>query len=296
MNSSVVRFVFSMLIFGTIGIIRRLIPLPSALLAFFRGILGALYLFLFIRITGRKKENMTRKSIVLLVLTGALIGFNWIFLFESYRFTSVSVATMCYYMQPTMVILLSPFFLGERLTFPGVLSAVTAVIGMYLISGRGSEASVAGDERGILFGLAAAALYAAVVILNKKIEVKDDYVRTMVQLFAASVTVLPYVLATVSPSALRPDAETLVLVLLVGIFHTGFAYSMYFGSMKNIPAQSVAILSYIDPLSALVFSALFLKERMTLSCLAGCILILGSALISGRGEKKERSAPFGKKG
>lgn len=279
---SYLMLITSMLIFGTIGIFRRFIPLSSGMLAFSRGLLGSAFLALFMRLSRRHSdEKLGLKTLLLLVLTGALIGFNWIFLFEAYNYTSVSTATMCYYMQPTIVILLSPLFLHERLTRRRLLCAAAAVAGMILVSGitGGAEAG-ARNLTGVFFGLGAAALYAAVVILNKKIALDDAYRRTAIQLTGAAVTLLPYLLLTEDFSAIHLTAASIALVLFVGAVHTGFAYALYFGSMKRLKAQSIAVLGYIDPVFALLLSAAVLHESLSPIALIGAALIIGSALIS----------------
>ena len=279
---SYLMLITSMLIFGTIGIFRRFIPLSSGMLAFSRGLLGSAFLALFMRLSRRHSdEKLGLKTLLLLVLTGALIGFNWIFLFEAYNYTSVSTATMCYYMQPTIVILLSPLFLHERLTRRRLLCAAAAVAGMILVSGitGGAEAG-ARNLTVVFFGLGAAALYAAVVILNKKIALDDAYRRTAIQLTGAAVTLLPYLLLTEDFSAIHLTAASIALVLFVGAVHTGFAYALYFGSMKRLKAQSIAVLGYIDPVFALLLSAAVLHESLSPIALIGAALIIGSALIS----------------
>ncbi len=278
--------ILSMLIFGTIGILRRFIPLSSGLLALSRGLLGGLFLLIFILVTKRKRETLTLKSIAMLIITGALIGLNWIFLFESYNYTTVSVATMCYYMEPSAVILLSPVFLSEKLTLKRLLCVLLSAAGMFLISGAADGGSVsASDMTGILYGLAAAVLYASVIILNKKTKVDDIYLKTMIELFAASITIVPYILLTEDITAVSLTPGSAMMVILVGILHTGIAYSMYFGSLDGLKAQSVAVISYIDPVSALILSAIVLGETLTVYGIAGAVLIIGSALLSECGGK-----------
>ena len=280
---SYLMLITSMLIYGTIGIFRRFIPLSSGMLAFTRGLLGSAFLLLFMRLSRRRaSEKISVKTLLLLVLTGALIGFNWIFLFEAYNYTSVATATMCYYMQPTIVILLSPLFLHERLTRRRLLCAAAAVVGMIFVSGitGGAAGTDARSLTGVFFGLGAAALYAAVIILNKKITLDDAYRRTAVQLAGAAVTLMPYLLLTEDFSAIHLNASSTAMVLLVGLVHTGFAYALYFGSMKRLKAQSIAVLSYIDPVFALLLSAAVLHESLSPIALIGTALIIGSALVS----------------
>ena len=269
----------AMLIFGTIAIFRRNIPFSSELLAFSRGLLGGVFLLIFVAVKHHRMEKVEKKQLALLIVSGAIIGIDWILLFEAYNCTTVAVATMCFYMQPTIVILLSPVLFREKLSVKKGLCALAAILGMVFVSG-------AQDAKGIAFGLAAAVLYAATVIINKKIEVEDAYEKTIVQLLSAAAVLIPYLLLTEDFSAVVLDARTVVLVLIVGIVHSGLAYALYFGNVNKLPAQSVAVLSYIDPVSSLFFSALLLHERLTAFGLLGAVLIFGSALVSELGGKK----------
>ncbi len=283
-RGSLGMFIAAMLIFGTIGVFRRYIPLPSAFLAFARGILGGLFLLLFIRLRGKGASRPLPPRLLLrLAMTGAMIGFNWMLLFEAYNHTTVAVATLCYYMQPTIVILLSPIIFGERLTGRKMICALVSILGMVLISGvlEGRDAQQQ-HILGILLGLGAAALYAGVVITNKKTPGVDAYQRTTVQLLAAGIVVLPYLLLTDGFSGMVFTPATLLLLLVVGVVHTGLAYALYFGSMEGLAVQSIAVLSYIDPVSALLFSALLLKEPVTWVHIVGACLIIGSAMITER--------------
>ena len=283
-------FIASMLIFGTVGIFRRSVPLPSAFLAFARGILGGLFLLGFIRL--RRKESagpLPPRLLLRLALTGAMIGFNWMLLFEAYNHTTVAVATLCYYMQPTLVILLSPFVFRERLTVRKAICALISIIGMVLISGvADSNGSQNRNMVGILLGLGAAALYAGVVIMNKKTTGVNADQRTTVQLLAAGIVMAPYLILTDGFSGLVFTPSTLFLLLVMGILHTGLAYVLYFGSMEGLNVQSIAVLSYIDPVSALLFSALLLKEPLSLSNMIGAILIIGSAIMSEIGQRSKQ--------
>ena len=274
-------FIASMLIFGTIGVFRRYIPLPSAFLAFVRGIVGGLFLLGFIRLRGKgASRQLPRPLLLRLSVTGAMIGFNWMLLFEAYNHTTVATATLCYYMQPTIVILLSPIVFQERLTGKKAFCALISIVGMVLISGVADTGGARGqDMPGILLGLGAAALYAGVVMM-KKIQGVDAYQRTTVQLLAAGIVMVPYLLLTDGFSGIAFTPASLLLLLAVGILHTGLAYALYFGSMERLPLQSIAVLSYIDPAAALLFSALLLKEPLTLMNIVGACLIIGSAMMS----------------
>ena len=283
---SYLAMIASMLIFGTLGICRRYIPLSSAALALCRGLLGSAFLLLLVFAKGGRLQKLRVRTLLLLAATGAVMGLNWMLLFEAYNAAPVAVATMCYYMQPTIVILLSPLVFREKLTRRKLLCALAAIVGMVFVSGIPSGNGLrAQDMRGILFGLGAAALYSAVVILNKKIVVEDVYEKSVIQLAAAAVMLIPYLLLTEDVSQIALRGADICMVLLVGIVHTGLAYALYFGSMKHLKAQSIAVMSYIDPVFALLLSAAVLHERLTAPGMIGAALIIGSAIVSEAAEK-----------
>ncbi|MCQ2500819.1 MAG: DMT family transporter [Lachnospiraceae bacterium] len=280
----------SMLIFGTIGIFRRYIPLPSAMLACVRGLLGGSFLLLVVLAKGKGFHwNLTKKQFLLLCVTGVALGLNWMLLFEAFNYTSIAVATLCYYMEPTTVILLSPLLFKEKLSAKKLVCVVISVIGIALVSGIADiEGITSADLKGILFGLAAAALYSTVVIMNKKNPVDDAYGKTIVQLFAAAVVLLPYILLTADFGSISLDGRAWVMILIVGIVHTGVAYALYFGCMHQLKSQTVAVMSYLDPVSAIFLSAIFLNEPLTLLVAVGAFMVLGAALFSELGPLKKR--------
>jgi len=280
-GKSKLLLIASMLIFGTIGIFRKYIPLSSSLLAIIRGLLGSLFLLLVLKLqkNSLSKESI-KKNLKYLLISGALIGINWMLLFEAYNYTSVAVATLCYYMAPVFVILLSPFLLKEKLPISKIKYIALSVIGMVLVSGvleNGVENI--SEIKGIIFGLSAALCYGIVVILNKKIKNINAYDKTIVQLSTASVVLIPYTLLTekIDFSLFTPSVTALVLI--VGIIHTGIAYALYFGSMDKLKARTIAVFSYIDPVISVILSALLLKESIGFIQYIGAILVLGSALM-----------------
>jgi len=281
-NNSLLMLIGSMLIFGTIGIFRRYIPLSSEMLACARGFLGGSFLLLCL-LFGRKSLhfNFSNKQILFLCLTGVVLGANWILLFESYNYTSIAVSTLCYYMQPTIVILLSPLFFKEKLTVKKLVCVVVSIVGIALVSGITKAAAIGvRDVKGILFGLGAAALYSAVVILNKKNPVEDAYGKTIIQLYSAAVILVPCLLLTGDFSGISLEITAVIMILVVGIFHTGVAYALYFGSMNQLNSQTVAIMSYIDPVFAITLSAVFLKEAMTVFTIIGAVMVISAAVFS----------------
>ena len=281
---SMALMALAMAIFGTIGIFRKMIPLSSAWVAFFRGAVGSLFLILFV-LAGRKHrkgQGFDSATTVKLVISGALIGINWALLFEAYNWTSVSVATLCYYMAPTFVIVLSCVLLHEKMTWLKAACTAAAFAGMVLVSGVLDADSVSkADTRGILFGLGAAVLYAAVVLTNKTIKAAEPFKKTIIQLTAATIVLIPYLILKDGMPDVQWNVEIIALLITVGIVHTGLSYALYFGSMDGLRTHTVALFSYIDPVTALILSALLLHEELTMLGIAGAVLILGSAVISG---------------
>ncbi len=278
---SLLMLTASMLIFGTIGIFRRMIPLDSALIAFCRGMVGSLFLLPFLWKAKRKKPlRADKKTTGKLMLSGAVMGVNWLLLFEAYNHTSVSVATLCYYMEPTIVILASLALFREKLTVKKAACTLAALAGMVLVSGVPETGLPTGsDLKGILLGLGAACLYAAVVLLNKSVRGVDPYFKTTVQLASAGAVMVPYLLFTGGFTGGEWSLKTAGLLLLTGVLHTGLSYALYFGSMDGLKTQTVALFSYIDPVAALILSALVLHESMSWMGLLGAVLILGSAAV-----------------
>lgn len=291
-KKSLILFISAMLIFGTVGIFRRFIPVSSALLACFRGLSGALFLVIPAFIRKKKlRNNIGKKNVLILIVTGILIGLNWLLLFEAYNYTTVATATLCYYMEPTIVVLLSPLVLKEKLTVKKSLCALAAIVGMVFVSGviEGGGMSFT-DLKGVLFGLGAAVLYSAVVLTNKKVPGIDAYEKTTIQLFSASIILVPYLLIFEDFTAIKLNALAIIMMIIVGLLHTGIAYAMYFGSMDGLQAQSIAIFSYLDPIFAVILSAVLLREPMTLFGIIGAVLIIGAAMISEVTFKRKRVA------
>lgn len=280
-NKSKLMIIMAMTIWGTIGIFRRYIPMSSGMIAFTRGLIGTIFLLLVILI-GRKKISVKaiKENLVLLILSGTLIAANWIFLFEAYKYTSVATATVCYYMEPVFVMMISPIFLKEKLSFKKVICILLSLIGMAFVSGlfKLTEFNV-GEFKGVLLGLGAAALYASVVIINKKIKNIGSYDKTIIQLGTSIFVVLPYMLLVEDMNVVF-EPVGIAMMLLVGILHTGVAYTLYFGSMDNVKAQTIALFSYIDPVVAIILSAVILREKLGMMEIIGAAMVLGSTLIS----------------
>lgn len=268
----------SMTIFGTIGLFVRYIHISSGELALYRAILAAMLISLYLIFTKQKIPfSKIQKILPLLLTSGIAMGFNWILLFEAYKFTTVSVATLSYYFAPVIVTIVCPFLFHEKMTGKQILCFLMSTLGIVLITGIGDGVGQ-NDLIGIFLGLGAAVLYATVILINKFIKEVDGIHRTLLQFLSAVLILIPYVAMTSGVTVNKLNGIGWINLLLVGFVHTGITYCMYFTSLKELPGQKVAILSYIDPLVAVLISVTILHEAMTLGQVIGGILILGFTL------------------
>ena len=288
-NRSVWMLITSMFIFGTLSPFVRNISVTSGELALYRAILAAVCIGGYLLI--RKQPihfKAIRKELILLLLSGGAMGFNWILLFEAYKYTTVSVATLSYYFSPVIVTIACPLLFREKLTKKQIICFIMSTIGLILITVTGNMTAGGRDLIGIGFGLGAAVLYATVVLLNKFIKNVAGIHRTFLQFLAAILVLIPYVACTDGVTLGGMNATGWVCLLTVGILHTGITYCLYFSSLSDLPGQKAAILSYIDPLVAVVISVTVLGEALRPLQILGGGLILGFTLwneLPGRKEK-----------
>ena len=291
-KTAILACVLSMFIFGTVGILKRFCGVPSGFLAFVRAAVGSVALYAFMKCTARRVSfAAVRADLAKLLPAGFFLGFNWILLFEAYRYTSIPVATLCYYMAPVFIILASPFVLKEKLTAPKLLCVALSFAGMILVSGvAGSGVPDASELRGVLLGLAAAVLYAVIVLLNKTCHAVEPFDRTLFQLAASAVVMGVYLALTGGFRGLAPTATDVLLLAVAGIVHTGVAYALYFGAIGFLSAHSAAILSYIDPVVAIVLASVIFggDEKLDAAGCVGAILIIGASVASETAGTRER--------
>ena len=285
------RLIFAMTMFGTLGLFIRAITLPSSVIALVRGAVGAAFL-LAICLLRKTPPNgaAIRRNLKFLLPCGVAMGFNWILLFEAYRYTTVAVATLCYYLSPVIILLLSPLVLKEKLTALKAGCIALALGGMFLVSGviqSGGSGEL--NLTGVLLGLGAAVLYACIVLLSKQLTDISSYDTTMMELGISAVVMVVYNLLTVDFTTLSCGTMGLLSLAVVAIFHTGVCYALYFGSIAALPAQTSALFSYIDPVVAILLSALVLREPMDGLSAIGAVLILGSTLLGEIMEHKKKS-------
>ena len=279
MKKARLMIVASMAAFGTLAPFVRSISVTSGELALYRAILAALLISAYLLFTKQPIPfGSIKKELPLLLFSGAAMGLNWILLFEAYQYTTVSVATLSYYFAPVIVTVLCPILFKERLTGKQILCFAMSTVGIVLITGLGDLSGGSSHLTGILYALGAAVLYATVVLLNKFIQNVGGIHRTFLQFLAAIAILVPYVAATSGCTLGGMNATGWVCLLVVGLFHTGVTYCMYFTALKDVEGQEAAILSYVDPLVAVLISVTLLHESMTVMQMIGGLLILGFTL------------------
>lgn len=277
--SAKAMLIISMAVFGTLGLFTRKISVSSGELALYRAVLASGLIVVYLLISKQSIDfSIIKKEIPLLLASGIAMGINWILLFQAYKYTTISVATLSYYFAPVIVTVVCPFLFHERLTGKQIVCFGMSTVGLVLIIWTGSLGQGGSDLFGILYGLGAAAFYAAVILLNKFIKNVAGIHRTLLQFLAAILILIPYVACTGGVHLKELSGIGWGCLLTVGLIHTGITYCMYFSALKDLTGQEAAILSYIDPLTAVLVSVILLGETMTFRQIVGGIFILGFTL------------------
>lgn len=276
-----IQFVLSMIIFGTMGLIVRYIDLSSSEIALLSSSIGCLFLMIVFLMRKRTISwKLVKVNACILFFSGIALGGNWMFLYQAYDHTTLTNATLGYYFAPVFVMILSPFILKEQLPVKKIICIGIAIIGMLMIVGNAVSASGTEDLLGIVFGLLAAACYAALMLLNKFIRLMGRLEITIIQLGITALLLLPYVFLTEGFGVFEVSKSSVPFIIILGIVNTGVGFWLFFSGMEKLKGQSIAMLSYVDPFVAILISAVILREHMTIVQIIGGALLLGSTFIS----------------
>ena len=281
MNEKTARLhmIISMILFGTIGIFTRNTQgITSGELALYRSLLALLLLVGLYRMANHKiPYKKYKKEVRILVVSGILMAINWIFLFQSYRYTTIPIATLSYYFAPVIVTIASPILFKEKITKNQMMRFGLAAIGLvFLINFK--ESGGTSNIMGILYGLGAALFYAGVILLNKCTKHLLGIDKTFIQFVSGAIILIFYVLFVSGIHVLQLGLSGWFSLFIIGFILTGIPYIFYFGSIHHLRGQEIAVLGYIDPLVACILSLLLLHEALTPLQLFGGGLILGSTL------------------
>ncbi len=270
-----------MLLFGTIGTLSRYINMPSSIICLGRAFFGVVTILIMLAARRERPDTEAiRRNIGWLALSSVFMCTNWICQFEAFKYTTIATSTLCYYMQPVFYILAAAVVLKERLTPKKVICVIVAFCGMILVSGVLQTGLHLSELKGVIFGVAGGFFYAMVVLINKYMKDISPVNTTVMQLALVSLIMLPYSAATGAFSEVSVTATGIICLLILGILHTGIGYIIYFDAVNKLPAQTVGILSYIDPVEAVLLSAFFLREPVNIYTVTGAFLILGAAAVS----------------
>lgn len=281
-------------IFGTIGAFSRMVTMPTAVTTMCRGLIAGPLLLLVLRLQGKRLDREAiARHFWELVLSGLLLATAMITLFEAYRYLSVAVATMFYHMAPVFFVALAPLFFGERMTNRKILCIATAVFGVMLVSGilETGLPKTLQEAKGMLFGLACALSYTVVLIINKKTTDVPALDKTIVQILAFGLVLLPVNLLSGAFSQVILSPASIFATLVMAVFHTAIGYRLYFGALEQLPANTAAIFTYTEPVTAVLMSAFVLREPMTPLNALGILLVLGAAVCNELPSKKLRLHP-----
>ena len=276
-------YLLAMLIFGTNGLLVANISLQASQIVLFRTLIGGILLTAIVILRGGFDRSAVREEAIPLLCGGAALGLNWIALFQAYQLLNVSLATLIYYVGPMLVLVLSPILFREKLNSTRIVAALVVALGLICISGSITRSGM--SVRGLAVAIVSALFYATLIVFNKRIIRTGGLQTAAIELDVAFVVVLVYVLLTAGLPV--PQKHEIPALLILGAVNTGLAYLLYFSGLQKIPGQSVALLSYIDPVSALFFAAVFLQEAMSPVQILGAVLIIGGALL---GEWKRPAA------
>lgn len=281
------KMVLAMAIFGSIGIFVHEIALPPAIIASIRAIVGTAFLAIILGFYNQRSNlSMVKKNIVPIIVSGAALAFNWIFLFEAYQNTTIPVATVCYNLAPIFVLVISPILLREKLTLVSVACTLGALAGAVLISGITGGESL--NRTGVTYAIIAAVFYAVVMLTNKKISGISSLDNAFYQMAVASVVAIIYSVLTVDMSSVSFGGNVGWMLLLLGILHTAIAYALVFSASKRMTAQAWGILSYLEPATAIVLAFFILKQPITPIEVLGAVMIFGFAIINGFVRRRKR--------
>ncbi|HWL23768.1 MAG TPA: DMT family transporter [Ureibacillus sp.] len=275
MKNAYFKYVIALLLFGSNGVVASYVLLNSYEIVYFRTMIGSLLLVAIFALSKQKVGFWKNKSHFLyLAISGVAMGASWILLFEAYAQIGVSVATLAYYCGPVIVMILSPFIFKEGMTSAKLLGFLAVIIGMLFVNGN---AFIHGQlSWGLIFGLLAAIMYAFMVIFNKKAKSIIGLENASCQLVISFITVAIFIGIKQGFTVKLIDGN-LIPILILGVVNTGIGCYFYFSSIGRLPVQSVSILGYLEPLSALIFSAAILDEKLSLLQIVGAVLILGGA-------------------
>ena len=273
------KYIPAVVLYGTIGLFLRNVSFPSEFVAFCRGIIGSGFILAFLAARHRKPDlPAIKKNFPLLLISGICLGLNWVFLFAAYMETTVAIASLCNYMAPIIVVIVAPAVLREKLNLKKLPFVAMAFVGIVLVSGVLDGGS--GSTLGVILGLIAALCFVCIVLCNRRLRDIGPMDRSVVQLFVSALIILPYIIVNNYGKTINADMHSVLIVLLLGVVHTGIAYCLYFSGLGSLPVHTVSLLGYLEPVVSVLCSALILHEPMSIWGWIGAVMVVVAAAAS----------------
>lgn len=275
-KKALIKYLCALILFGLNGIVASHISMNSYEIVFLRTLIGSILLILLFLIgKGKFHIRTNKRDTLFIVLSGIAMGASWMFLYEAYQQIGVSFSSLLYYCGPVIVMVLSPLIFKEKFTVPKIVGFVTVLAGIVLVNGA---TSVGMNKWGIFCGGMSALMYFFMVTLNKQAKKINGMENSVIQLVVSFLTVAVFV-GFKEAFVIHVPNGAWPWILVLGIVNTGIGCYLYFSPLSKLPVQTVAICGYLEPLSAVVFAAVLLRERMTPLQIIGAICIIGGAMI-----------------
>ena len=274
--------------FGTVGLFTHFIPLSSAAIVFYRALLGGAFIVVMMKLSGIDIDiKSMRDNLIVLIFTGFFMALNWVLQFEAFKVSSVAIGTVCYNMMPIFLLTIASFMFNEKITLKSGLCILIATIGVILVSNVVNVGIKSNEVLGCVYGILGAIFYALIVTFNRKLSQIRTHDKVIFQ-FAFSTLIMAIYVGLIEKKSFFIDSNLprneivigVVCMLILSFLHTGFCYVHYFNAVSRLKAETVAILTYIDPVVALFLSYFVLKENMTALQFLGAVMILGSTLFN----------------
>lgn len=281
-----IKYLIALLLFGSNGIVASRISLNSCEIVLLRTLIGSLLLML-IFLLQRKPFDFIKhkKDLIFLVISSIAMGASWMFLYEAYKQVGVSLASLAYYCGPIIVMILSPVIFHEKFIWPQIAGFLCVLIGIFLVNGQAIQDG--NRNLGLICGAMSAIMYALMIIFNKKVAKITGFENSLLQLTISFLTVAIFV-GTKQGFAMSIASSDWVPIFILGIINTGIGCFLYFSSIGFLSVHTVAVCGYLEPLSAVVFSVIFLQEKMQQIQIIGAVMILGGAVFGEVFKKNKR--------
>lgn len=276
MKRAYFKYIFSLLLFGSNGIVASYIALSSYEIVFFRTLVGSLLLISIILFSRREISfKKYKKQTFFVILSGIVMGLSWMFVYEAYKQIGVGIASILLYCGPIIVMIVSPILFKEKVTLPKIVGFIVVFCGVFLVNG---QISYGGNIKfGLFCGAMSAVMYSLMIIFNKQAKDIAGLEISTIQLVAGFVVVAVFI-GFKQGLVIDVPASSWAPILILGLVNTAIGCYLYFSPICDLPVQTVAVCGYLEPLSAVVFSVMILGEVMSLPQIIGAVMIICGAI------------------